>query len=551
MVRLVPGWIKAFGWMILWRVFFGIPEVFADWTLVTQSLPEANIQYVKVDPLDTKRLFAASDRRLYRSTDQGQAWKRIMSLRSSSDKIKGITFDPHDASRIYVATLKGIRYSKDRGTKWEILYQGIGETSKVVNDIALFQQRAESLLVATGDGLVWVDKTTGQATVVAGLPRMEIYSVWADKNSSIFVTTSKGIWKSEDGGVGWIHVYTQSQKEFAGDSSLEQFQIEELSLVPNFSNMVSLPNGRLFAASKNGVLEGATQNNDWKLQPDSSTRSSAHYLAASQNVLYAATDQGVFAKDSSQRDFRDISEGLASLKIHMLYYNEKDNSLYAATERGAFRYSYPELKIQSAPSQAIPSPSPVTPSLDRGVETAVAAPDPQAILKQFDHEPTVRAIQQAAIRYAEVHPEKIEAWRKSAAKKALLPTVSVRTDGSRDQNVDLDRGGTNDPDQFITGPAEKSMDWSVGASWDLGDLIWNADQTSIDTRSKLMVELRDDVLTEVTHLYYERRRLQVDLALAPPKDIALSIEKNLKLQELTANIDGLTGGYLSRQLEGR
>ena len=64
-----------------------------------------------------------------------------------------------------------------------------------------------------------------------------------------------------------------------------------------------------------------------------------------------------------------------------------------------------------------------------------------------------------------------------------------------------------------------------------------------------MVQLRDDVLNEVTHLYYERRRLQVEMAMAPMRDLPIQIEKEIRLEELTANIDGLTGGYLSNRLQ--
>ena len=80
---------------------------------------------------------------------------------------------------------------------------------------------------------------------------------------------------------------------------------------------------------------------------------------------------------------------------------------------------------------------------------------------------------------------------------------------------------------------------------------WNNDQTLIDVRSKLMVQLRDDLLDEVTHLYFERRRLQIELLQNPPKDVNEFIERKLRLQELTADIDAMTGGYLSQEIVRR
>ena len=90
-------------------------------------------------------------------------------------------------------------------------------------------------------------------------------------------------------------------------------------------------------------------------------------------------------------------------------------------------------------------------------------------------------------------------------------------------------------------------------SWDLGDLIWNPDQTSIDSRSKLMVELRDDILDQITRLYFERRRLQMEL-MTPPAEPQSKLDKEMRVEELTALIDALTGGEFSgllQQAQGR
>ena len=171
----------------------------------------------------------------------------------------------------------------------------------------------------------------------------------------------------------------------------------------------------------------------------------------------------------------------------------------------------------------------------------------QDILKRFETEPSISDVQEAAIKYAEVHPDKIKAWRESANKKALLPNVSVGLDRYVIDYWHWDSGTS--PDTLQKG--KDAVGWDVTMTWDMGELIWNNDQTSIDTRSKLMVELRDDIMNEVTRTYFERRRLQIEMLTSPPQDLKISLEKELRLQELTADIDALTGGYFSGQLEDR
>ena len=64
-----------------------------------------------------------------------------------------------------------------------------------------------------------------------------------------------------------------------------------------------------------------------------------------------------------------------------------------------------------------------------------------------------------------------------------------------------------------------------------------------------MVQLRNDIMDEVNKLYFERRRLQFELAENPPEAQSKKVLKELRLQELTANIDSLTGGYLSEHIK--
>lgn len=226
-------------------------------------------------------------------------------------------------------------------------------------------------------------------------------------------------------------------------------------------------------------------------------------------------------------------EGLASDDIRHLAValsgGDRFPLLWAATKRGAFK-TVPVRERAAAQNDKI------------------KVEEVQAI---FINEPAIEEILEAAIEYAEVSPEKIRQWRKAASRRAWLPDLKIGYDESKDwqsstYNYNYSGAKVYTDDDITDG---KDSGWSVSLTWELGDLIWNSSQTTIDSRSKLMVELRDDILNEVTRLYYERRRFQYEMILDPPVDVRERMEKELRLQELTANIDALTGSYLSRRLK--
>ncbi len=62
-----------------------------------------------------------------------------------------------------------------------------------------------------------------------------------------------------------------------------------------------------------------------------------------------------------------------------------------------------------------------------------------------------------------------------------------------------------------------------------------------------MVQLRDDVLDEIAQLYFERRRVLLDLAaLGPAASGSEAMRLRLRAEELAAGLDGWTGGWFGR-----
>jgi competence ComEA-like helix-hairpin-helix protein len=169
------------------------------------------------------------------------------------------------------------------------------------------------------------------------------------------------------------------------------------------------------------------------------------------------------------------------------------------------------------------------------------------VLQRYAAEPSVREVQQQAIEYMRVHPEVVDSWRVRARTNALAPRLTTTGQGTlNDDRRTVEKPG--DP-TIVSIDNDRSGRLTIGAIWDLDRLIFEPAEMAVARESVRIANLRDRVLDEVTRRYFERRRLQVDLELAPPKDLADRVKKELRLQELTADIDAATGGWFSEKLK--
>jgi hypothetical protein len=183
-------------------------------------------------------------------------------------------------------------------------------------------------------------------------------------------------------------------------------------------------------------------------------------------------------------------------------------------------------------------------------QAVMALTDDPKIRKQLgdlEKEPTIRQVQDAALHFFRVDPTKVQSFRSGATLKGWFPitTISGSQRFYNSERILDDRLYNFDPYKEAEDFTGDDLVVGVSATWNFPLLMFNAEELDVAS----LVGIMEGILKEVTTLYFTRRRLQVDLILTPPKDMASMLSKQIRLQELTSIIDAETGGFYKREVD--
>jgi hypothetical protein len=167
------------------------------------------------------------------------------------------------------------------------------------------------------------------------------------------------------------------------------------------------------------------------------------------------------------------------------------------------------------------------------------------VLEILEVEPPVSEARRWAIEEARVEPETAARLVRDARGRGALPIIRLRGRFDQGQGTRWDHLNLQDRRDEDT-----DLTLDLWFEWDLGDLASGPDLLRAVRESRQLVELRQAVVAHVTITYFDRRRLRAEELLAPPDEsIMRALDRRLRLQELDATLDGLTGGRWTRALE--
>lgn len=510
---------------------------------IHSSLPAINgsVMAVGLHPQEPGRLLAASDKKVY-IREGNQNWRQVFSLPPNVRSLRHLVFHPFVSEKIYLVSPEGLMEGNLKTKKFQRLFWDQGGIRNRVTALAIHPQDPKKMYLGTSRGLFFTrdggkkwaspfEWPENQSIEWVGfLPADPPVLLMGTKNELFF---SKDEGQTFESGFSLSPLILEDQEDEEGSAISDEDPVpsERFTSVA-YSQEEPL---HLWVGTHEGIFESRDGGIVWQKLSDQGLqdRSIADLIFSKQSGLIVATPQGVFRFLPEKRRWQPLPIGLTEPPHALaLSANKETESLWVAAGTQVLEWIV-------EPSENLTSPSVFLPSPDR-VELFKK-------LQRF--EPSIQEVQKAAIRYASVSNGKIQRWHWGSRMRAFIPHVSFSKSLSVKNNIDIDRGGTNNPDTFISGPDNVDKGWNAGLTWELGDLLYSSAQTSIDSRAKLLVELRESILNEVTRIYFERRRAQMEVVLSPNKTVEERWDLMLRLQELTAQLDALTNGYFSKQLE--
>lgn len=477
---------------------------------------------VSVNRENPRIIYAGSDNAVFKTQDAGASWRNVLLIKGQNKKVNSLLFNP-GGKDIYAATGNGLFYSPNQGRTWQRVFKG---KNYLENDCTAIYVSPETIYLGTKQGL-FNSKDKGKTWYKAGgkLENSNITAITANINEPgyVYAGCSDGVFISKDRGQTWERTLTVNSSQDNDYEEIDEKEIENDAFFEIRHLTIDNKNpDNIYLATSKGVYKSADKGQNWEMFTDYGllNKDVKFLLITGESELYAASKSDVFAYAKGR--WHEISLNMSSKNVTALEYDNQGN-LYAACDNGLFKTNR---KFY----------------MDIPMEPGLTAP-------YDENEPQIADVQKAAVIYAEVEPEKILRWRNQAQKKALLPKLSTGINRNTSDLRHWETGSTSKSGDDMLQRGKDTIEWDITLSWDLGEIIWTNDQTSIDVRSRLMVQLRDDVLDEVTKLYFERIRVKMELDNLSIEDRKKRFEKELRLQELTAYLDGLTGGYFSNQIK--
>lgn len=171
-------------------------------------------------------------------------------------------------------------------------------------------------------------------------------------------------------------------------------------------------------------------------------------------------------------------------------------------------------------------------------------------LDHYAHEPGCGEVVKKVLKEAEKDRKVKIPSTKCIRASALLPVFrfSITKNLEYDESLSL----LKDDDSTLKIYTDDDLKLKFTFQWDLSSLVFSSSETPVIAKEQSEAKWKLEIKTMVVEIYHMRKKLQVLLhVMSDSLPVETCVEWSLKLEELTALLDSLTGNWFSKEIKKR
>jgi hypothetical protein len=174
--------------------------------------------------------------------------------------------------------------------------------------------------------------------------------------------------------------------------------------------------------------------------------------------------------------------------------------------------------------------------------------DPATLRALFATDPPIEALRAAATALVLAEPDRARSLVERARYAGILPELRLMAERRFARTESVDLGSPTDATALAPVGIDTNNDvrYQARATWDLSKIIFNTDEIAAQFQALRTADARREVESLVIRLYFERRRLKAESAAADDQDMPGGLRRELRIAEIEAELDALTGGAFVR-----
>lgn len=493
-----------------------------------------------IPPTRPDYIYALTAQNLFVNDGKSDNWDARYPSSGDSAVLLAVSGYAKSSEVIYVVETRGIAVSHDTGAHWEInAPAGFSAEPGTFAQVAVNPTNREEAVVIAG-GKLWSTASYGKDWAPLSPPNsfeeVSLAAYTGGEEARIVVAAGESLYTSKGLGQPWsLPVITggPGAKYAAGQSGGVLYGVTAKGDVH-----VRHAEGEATGIYRPAVLQGGLG----RMTAD----------AAEKGLLWFSLDRDLFllslqAEDAKPEKLHTGSVALTNLVAHP----RRTGEVLWSEGSQVYHLKLAEEAIPQQPVSTIfaqlPEAGDATPSAGVGQD------DVDLLMRRLlESRPTFSEAAAAALRNADYAPEEIARWKKTVRTRNLLPQLVVES-GSREWPSSVyttqyyrNQFGVRIPEDIHRNDNIAELDnKSVSLRWDLGNLLFDADEVHISEEARSRAIDRNDLLKDVSRLYFSRAELLVKEYLTRNStDEKSRISLKLELAETSELLNQICGSDL-------